>query len=150
MPLDPEREARLTTAVGLIEAGHSFRWVEECTGIPASTIHYSWKKHLGPDAPDKDAQRKAADERLLAGSAAVAEATMAHMAARLEQNQVDNATLTAWHAVSAKTYGRLRGWDRDGVRDDAQHVDRWGELLGRVLDQGGATMTVKLERNSDE
>jgi len=146
---EADRTTKLAAAVGMIEAGLPYRWAQAETGLPLSTIHAAYQKYLGPNAPDKDAQRKATDERILAGSAAVAEATLAHMAERIERAQVDNQTLTSWHAVSAKTYGRLRGWDRDGVRDDAQHVDRWGELLGRVLEQGGATMTVKLERNTD-
>ena len=147
---EPGREEKLSAAIGLVDAGHSLRHASALTGIPRATIHENYLKYLGPDAPDKDAARKATDERILAGAACIAEATLGEMANRIAEGKADNATITAWHSVSAKTYGRLRGWDRDGVRDDAQHVDRWGELLGRVLDQGGATMTVKLERNSDD
>jgi len=139
MPHDPDK---LAEGIGLIAAGNSYRWVENETGIPIGTLHAAYLRHLGPNAPNKDEQRKALDERILARAGGIAEATLAHMAERLEQGQVDDRTITAWHEASAKSYGKLRGWDR-GLQGDAP-TDRFASVIERVLSQGGASLTVSL------
>ena len=139
MPHDPDK---LAEGIGLIAAGNSYRWVETETGVPIGTLHRAYLRHLGPNAPNKDEQRKALDERILARAGGIAEATLAHMAKRMEQGDVDDKTITAWHSVSAQSYGKLRGWDR-GLTGDAP-TDRFASVIERVLNAGGATLSVAI------
>jgi hypothetical protein len=138
MPHDPEK---LAEGIGLIAAGNSYSWVAEQTGIARSTLFDAYQRYLGPNAPNKDEQRKATDERILAGAAAVAESTLRKMAARLEQG-VDDRTLTAWHSVATQSYGKLRGWDKGVQTDDT--ANQFAQVVDKILSNGGASLNLTI------
>ena len=111
--------------------------------VPRSTLRRRYLETLGPNAPNKDEARKAADERIMANAYAVAEQTLGRMAD--EVDDADAKTLTAWADASSRVLSRLRGWDR-GIPGDAP-TDRFAAVIERVLAQGGATLSVSLTPN---
>jgi hypothetical protein len=139
MPHNPDDIAK---GVGLIAAGHSVRWVQETTGIPKSTLHDAYLKHLGPDAADKDEQRRLLDERITARAGAIAELTTALMAQRLEDGNYNNRDLTAWHEAAIKSYGKLRGWDKGVQTDDT--ANQFAQVVDKILSNGGASLNLTI------
>lgn len=79
-----ERQRTLTTAVGLVQQGMTFRAAAEATGIARSTLWEAWQSLVDPDAVDRDERRKQADESIMAGSYGVATAGLARMARDIE------------------------------------------------------------------
>lgn len=136
--------AKVAAGIGMIQAGTAERVASELTGIPRSTLHDSYQRFLGPNAPNKDEARKATDERLLATAYCASEQLLTRMAD--EAGEADHKTVTSWAEVSLRAVGRLRGWDR-GITGDAP-TDRFAAVIERVLNQGGATLSVSLQPNT--
>lgn len=138
-----ERQRTLTTAVGLVQQGMTFRQAAEATGIARSTLWEAWQSLVGPDAVDRDERRKQADESLMAGSYAVATAGLARMAQEI--NQVDHRTLTGWVGMASNNVSRLRGWDRGGLGEH-QPGEQIANVLERLADLGGVRVSLEVER----
>lgn len=144
MATDRDREQRIAIGIGLIQAGHSIRFAGAQVGIPRATLHEAYMRYLGPDAPDKELERKRAEERILALSAAVAEGTLSRMAQEIDQ--ADHRTVTAWHSVAAQTLGKLRMWGGTN-REDGGTTDRLAQLVDALGSQGyEATLSVRPAR----
>jgi hypothetical protein len=137
MPHDPDKIAQ---GVGLIASGTPERDAAALVGIPKTTLRRNYLKTLGPNAPNKDEQRKAADERIMANAYAVAESTLGRMAD--EVDQADHRTLTAWADSSSRVLGRLRGWDKGVQTDDT--ANQFAQVVDKILSNGGASLNLTI------
>jgi hypothetical protein len=138
MPHDPDKLAK---GVGLIASGTaSIRDAADLTGVPYSTIRRAYLRTLGPDAPNKDEARKAADERIMANAYAVAEGTLGRMAD--EVDQADHRSLVAFADASSRVLGRLRGWDKGVQTDDT--ANQFAQVVDKILSNGGASLNLTI------
>lgn len=142
-----DRESAIATGVGLIASGQPIRKASAEVGIPRATLHEAYIRTLGPDAPDAEERRKSADQRIMASAYCVAEQALGRMASEIDG--AEHKTVTAWAEVSSRVLSRMRGWDNNrGGQSDLS--PRWANALSSLLEQGGATLTVKLEPNQGD
>jgi hypothetical protein len=138
MPHDPDKIAQ---GVGLIASGtESMRDAADLVGIPYSTLRLAYIRTLGPNAPNKDEQRKAADERIMANAYAVAEGTLGRMADEIDQ--ADHRSLVAFADASSRVLGRLRGWDKGVQTDDT--ANQFAQVVDKILSNGGASLNLTI------
>lgn len=144
-----EREAKLGEAVGLVQAGASFRFAETLSGIPYSTIYDAYQRILGPNAVDRETARKDSEARIEATAAAVSEQTLASMARDLELDALEPflapSEKTGYLAATTKALQRIRG---NAGQQDSDHRSEWADVADRLASVGGGTVTVKVEHDA--
>lgn len=129
-----DRERRIAEGIGLIAAGTTERDAAAAVGLPKTTLHRRYVQHLGPDAPNKDEDRKRADESIMATAYLVAHRSLVRMADELDQ--ADHRGLTAFADTASRVLGRLRGWDKGIQRDDGVGADRLSALVSALAGSG--------------
>ena len=151
--LDPDVEHRIATlptnermkaGLRLVAAGVDYRRAAEAVGYQSQKDLHGWAKRAG--------LLEVHSERLVAGYRRIANLANGEIEKRLEEapEDVSIKDLAVVAGIASDKIAKYERWGF-GETKESNSADRWGELLGRVLEQGGATatMTVKIEPAED-
>lgn len=144
--LEKKRETALSEGMGLVDAGHTFRFSASAAGLPVSTLHDNYQKLLGPDAPDREEKRRNSEARIEAGSSAVAEGMLASMARDIEVDAttpfLEPKDKAMYSQAATRSLERLRGRNNELGGNDAAP---WADWLTRLQESGGGSIKVEVE-----
>lgn len=140
---DPDRESRIALGISKVMQGMPMLTAAEEVDIPRTTLLRRYQQLLGPDAPNRDEERKRADERILATAYAAAERGLFRILG--EMDNADRKELVGLTALASNTIARLRGWDaKNKNTDDTGNVGRLTQLLGSLSENNlEATLSIK-------
>jgi hypothetical protein len=134
---------RMKAALRLVAAGTDYRTAAEAVGYRSAKDLHGWAKRAG--------LLEVHSRELVAGYRRIASLSNQEIERRLEvaPQDVPIKDLAVVAGIASDKIARYERWGA-GAIDDGGNVDRWGELANRVLAQGGATLTVKIERAERE
>ena len=149
--LDPEVEQRIAalptndrmkSALRLVATGVDYRRAAEAVGYRSPKDLHGWAKRAGLLEVHSD--------RLVAGYKRIAHLSNQEIERRLEEapRDVSIKDLAVVAGIAADKIAKYERWGF-GQTKETGNANRWAELMDRILEQGGATLTVKLE-HADE
>jgi hypothetical protein len=133
----------MKSALTLVASGMSYREAAAEIGYSDHRDVYRWAKRAG--------LLEVHSRELVAGYRRIASLSNQEIERRLEEapQDVSIKDLAVVAGIASDKIARYERWGSGSLEDDG-NVDRWGQLVGRVLEQGGATMTVKIEPTERE
>jgi len=147
--LDPEVQQRIAalptndrmkSALRLVASGVDYRRAAEAVGYRSPKDLHGWAKRAGLLEVHSD--------RLIAGYKRIAHLSNQEIERRLEEapEDVSIKDLAVVAGIAADKIAKYERWGF-GETKETGNANRWAELMDRLLEQGGATLTVKLEHN---
>ena len=129
---------RMKGALALVAQGTPYREAAEAQGYADHRDVYRWAKRAG--------RVEVHSEQLVASFRRISELSSAEIERRLveEPKTISTKDLAVIAGISADKIAKAERWGSDGDdRDDLR--PRWLEAVSRILDQGGAALTISVE-----
>ena len=130
----------MKSALRLVATGTDYRHAAEAVGYRSPKDLHGWAKRAGLLEVHSD--------RLIAGYRRIAHLSNQELERRLEESpeEIGTKDLAVVAGIASDKIAKYERWG-SGETKGPGTIDRWAELLDRVLGQGGATITMKLEHN---